>query len=84
MAEQKISVGRIVTYVLPDGKNKGERRPAIVVRVWSETTVNLQVFTDGDGNPENNDGLPSVLWQTSRQHDEENRSPGTWHWPERV
>lgn len=39
--------GRIVHYVMPDGKHT----PAIVVKVWDHTgpngTSNLQVFTDG-------------------------------------
>ena len=48
--------GRIVHYVLPNGRSKGEHRPAIIVKVWeshrAQGTVNMQVFTDGE-----NDGL---------------------------
>jgi hypothetical protein len=47
-------VGRIVHYVLESGHSKGDHRPAIVVRDWSNQTtpgsdgmVQLQVFTDG-------------------------------------
>lgn len=47
---QGLTEGRIVHFVLPDGKSEGEHRPAIVVRVWAqsetEATVNLTVFTD--------------------------------------
>ncbi|SRR6266704_2249641 len=49
-----LTVGRIVHYVLESGRLKGDCRPAIVVRNWSNHTipgndgmVNLQVFTDG-------------------------------------
>jgi hypothetical protein len=82
------SVGRIVHYVLEDGPHKGEHRPAIIVKVWAEpgqeqpgTACQLQVFTDGNGQPEYNDGLPPVLWKTSRQQGD---WPGSWHWPEMV
>jgi len=75
---KKPSIGRIVAYVLAEGPNKGQDRPAVIVRVWSDTTVNLQVFTDGD-----NDGLPAVKWDTSVQLDPA-RALRTWHWPERV
>lgn len=50
-----LTVGSQVLYVLESGKSKGQIRPAIVVRDWSDAhvasypdgTVNLQVFTDG-------------------------------------
>ena len=84
MAEQVPSVGRIVHYVLPDGRSKGEHRPAIIVRIWDEypkpeSMCQLQVFTDG-----NNDELPNVLWATSVHQDAETKAPRTWHWPEFV
>ena len=48
-----LTVGHIVHYVL-ESRKKGEIRPAIVVRDWSNADlpgsdgmVNLQVFTDG-------------------------------------
>ncbi len=50
------TVGRIVHYVLPQGDaNAGQVRPAIIVRVWSPTNVQLQQFTDGS-----NDNPPTV------------------------
>lgn len=82
MSEQKVSVGRIVHYVLPDGRSAGEVRPLMVVRVWNEHgTVNGQLFTDctndGDAYKEN------LAWRTSVAYSEE-KLPGTWHWPPRV
>ena len=47
-------------------------KPTIVVcRVWSEETVNGQVFLDGN----------DTLWTSSVV---EGTEPGTWHWPEVV
>ncbi|MGW1252525.1 hypothetical protein [Streptomyces sp. NPDC002535] len=52
---------------------EGDVFPAMIVRVWNESTVtvNAQVFLDGT----------DVLWATSRA---EGTEPGTWAWPERV
>jgi hypothetical protein len=79
----KATVGRTVHYVLPDGTNRGDHRPAVVVRVWDQSaaSIQLQVFTDGS-----NDGAHyamGVAWKTSVHQDEEKKEPGTWHWPER-
>lgn len=80
--------GRIVHYVLESGPNAGEHRPAIVVRVWpnefgDQPGVNLQVFTDGDGQPYNNDGMQPVTWKTSIRFSD-GKEPGTCHWIERA
>lgn len=79
------SIGRIVRYVSrggPDGTAEvetGEHRPAIITSVSSGTDgpddVTLVVFTllgahSCDG--------------AFVEYDEDVRSPGTWHWPERV
>jgi hypothetical protein len=49
---------------------EGDEFPMIVCRVWSEKTVNGQVFLDGN----------DTLWTSSVV---EGTEPGTWHWPER-
>ncbi|THA78420.1 hypothetical protein E6R60_05925 [Streptomyces sp. A0642] len=51
----------------------GDVYPAIVVRVWDESTVtcNLRVLLDGT----------DTYWATSR---EQGTGPSQWHWPERV
>ena len=74
------SIGRIVHYVLPDGTYPGEHRPAIIVRTWSPTTVQLQVFVDGTNDY---DDYAGTIWATSVSQDEETKAPRTWHWPER-
>ncbi|OLD63741.1 MAG: hypothetical protein AUF65_01150 [Chloroflexi bacterium 13_1_20CM_50_12] len=89
MADQVPSVGRIVHYVMSDGRYPGEHRPAIIVKVWEEenpdSLVQLQVFTDGP-----NDylidvpGHNGVAWRTSVHHDETKKKQATWHWPEYV
>lgn len=92
MADQKVSVGRVVHFVLVDKQGATQHRPAIVVRVWPDGdggpyadeaskgthVVQLQVFSDGA-----NDGNENVVWMTSVHHDPHG-APGTWHWPERV
>ncbi|WP_129308004.1 hypothetical protein [Streptomyces sp. L2] len=51
----------------------GDVYPAVIVRVWSEstTTCNLQVLLDGT----------DTYWATSRA---EGSEAGTWAWPERA
>lgn len=90
-----LAVGRIVHYVLENGRSKGEHRPAIVVRdgMQENGLVQLQVFTDGrnDGLGDNmtvgHEGTVEVvqntIWRTSI-HYSEAKEPGTWHWPEKV
>jgi hypothetical protein len=80
----KPTIGRIVHFVQKRsyGQEPLVHLPAIIVAVWSDTCVNLQVFTDGqNSDPENT--LP-VKWMTSVNLDEdENPQPRSWHWPER-
>ena len=74
-----LTEGRMTHYVLPDERNAGEHRPAIIVQVWDYEagTSNLVVFCDGD-----NDGMGSlILWRPSVRHSED-KEPGTWHWIE--
>ncbi|MGW3153664.1 hypothetical protein [Streptomyces sp. NPDC001089] len=49
--------------------SEGQVFPALIVRLWSAGTVNLQVFLDGN----------DVFWATSRQ---EGDDVGNWAWPE--
>jgi hypothetical protein len=93
-----LTEGRIVHYVMPDGKHV----PAIVVKVWDTTgsmgTSNLQVFTDGSNSlpftPEEKQQFQNFgmdldavrhghIWKTSIMFSEEPK-PGTWHWIEKV
>lgn len=78
-----LTEGRIVHYVLPDGKSRGASRPAIVVNSWPDVNpelrtkgyCNLMVFVDGDNDYEGK----SLIWATSKTFSE-NGEPGTWHW----
>src|SRR5947209_17739290 len=74
-SQMRPSIGRIVNYVL----RPGVIRPAIIVHVWSDTCVQLQVFTDGDGSGLN-DGMPNVVWRPSALQDESASAEGSWHW----
>jgi hypothetical protein len=83
-----LTEGRIVHYVLSDGRSKGQHRPAIVVQDWKQEngSVNLQVFTDGSNDylGKGQDGTWCfTLWKTSVHYSEEPK-PGTWHWPEKA
>lgn len=81
---QTPTIGRIVHYVLNEGRNAGEERPAIIVRTWGDTPescVQLQVFTDSGTAGKLNDFLPPVMWKTSVVQDD-GKAPGTFHFPE--
>ena len=79
--DEKVTVGRIVHYVLKGGRlGSGEHRAAMVMAVWRSGTPNLRVFLDGGNDGAMPDG---VLWEPYVQQDEETKAPGTWHWPER-
>jgi hypothetical protein len=78
------TAGRIVHFTLPPWpevapgvppRNAGEIRGAVVTRVWSDTHVNLRVFTDG----ENDAG--QLEYHTSVAH---GTGPGQWQWPSKV
>ena len=82
-----LTAGRIVHYVMDQGRSKGEHRPAIVVRVWpdyfdadSVPLIQLQVFTDQT----NDDCQTGTIWRTSVHFDGDAKAPGTWHWIERA
>jgi len=70
--------GRIVIFKLadyqkanPEFQNNGsDTCPAIVVRAWSATCVNLRLLTNGPNTP----WVTSVLFGTE---------DGQWSWPER-
>ena len=80
----KATIGRIVHFVQKKPAGYGEalvHLPAIIVAVWGESCVNLQVFTDGTNSDEQT--TVPVKWMTSVSLDEgENPQPRTWHWPE--
>ncbi len=76
--EQKPTVGRIVHYhpteaekqQIGGGNTDADPLPAVIVRVWSDTCINLKVLTDG----------PNDLWITSAMLD---GGAHTWEWPVR-
>ena len=81
----KPTIGRIVHFVQKKPAGYGDalvHLPAIIVAVWGDTCVNLQVFTDGTNSDA--DETNRVKWVTSATLDEtETPQPRTWHWPER-
>lgn len=75
----KPTVGRIVLYNAGPGQfsdpsgpgNESSPLPAVIVRVWTDTCVNLKVLTDG----------PKDAWVTSVT---EGEGPYCWSWPPRA
>ena len=73
----KPSIGRIVHYHVGEFDSPELRHnlasvlPAVIVQVWTDTTVNLKVFTDG----------PVDTWKTSVVL---GNDPGQWFWPPYV
>lgn len=54
---------------------EGDAFPAVIVRVWPQDRVNLQVLLDGN----------DAHWATSVDFaDEGSALPRTWSWPPRV
>ena len=79
------TVGRIVHYVLDKGPHCGAHRPAIVVDVFENRAVALQVVTSGHkGDTPAGDEAPNVFWKPKCQQDEDRKLVGTWHWPEKT
>lgn len=52
--------------------HEGDIVPAIVVQVWTPETFNGQAFLDGN----------QTVWLTTIPQDQDDKRPGTWHWPE--
>jgi hypothetical protein len=78
------TIGRIVHYTFPRNSPRadqgnsvpGDVVPAIIVKVWSDTCVNLRIFQDGQHAP---------IHETSVcLKDEGNIEYGNhWDWPQR-
>ena len=69
--DQKPSKGRIVWF---RDNDTAEEAPAIILKVWSDTCVNLCVFSDGP-------------WDASRRFTSvvfEAKGGWSWRWPPRV
>jgi hypothetical protein len=70
----KPTIGRIVIYKYSENcshQNGSDECPAMIVRVWSDTTVNLKLIEDG----------PINSWKTSVIQGD---GKGNWQWPVKV
>lgn len=72
--DQKPSIGRIVHYFVNRAVKDGQPYPAIITHVFSETCVNLFVFSDATY-PFDGQLRSSVV---------RGDGPGCWDWPPRV
>lgn len=82
-----LTEGRIVHFVMNEGRYQGEHRPAIVVKVWDREAngngcCQLVVFIDGTNDLPTETGL--TRWKTSVLFDDGEKKPGTWHWIEQA
>jgi hypothetical protein len=77
--ELRLKIGTLVHFVLGDGMNKGQCRPAIVTEAWHETVATLTVFCTGPDDCCGTAGLPFVASSVSYSA---HPMPGTWHFPE--
>lgn len=75
----KPTIGRIVIFKYPTNErchhtNGAIECPAMIVRVWSDTCVNLKLIEDG----------PQNSWRTSVLQGELAGTDGaSWRWPDR-
>lgn len=78
MADQQLSVGRVVHFVShPVGEFGSRCRAAIVTDVWPQRDVTIPSLAVLEPNGM---AFHSVVYQDET----EKHTPGTWHWPERV
>lgn len=90
--KQAPTIGRIIHYVLPDGKNLGEVRAAMVTNVFpgvDEGICNGTVFLDELNDSGSSRYFGSAKYDESTRGDPDivgvvHYKPGTWHWPPRV
>lgn len=59
-----VTVGRIVLYALNEGQNAGQLRPAVICRVWNDTSVNLRVLSDGANDMLSSEWISSATRET--------------------
>ena len=73
----------MVHYLLPGGRRMGEERPATVVRVNPDMSVNLLVHLDGPNDLEQSPtpDVPTSRWVGTVRHNPAlHRVPGSYHW----
>ncbi|GAB3156261.1 hypothetical protein GCM10027258_62420 [Amycolatopsis stemonae] len=82
MSKQVPSLGRLVLVPMAPVRNNGSHlAPAVIVRVFNETTVNVRVLADSSESPEWRTSCvlvdePPAEWDPNRQN--------VWAWPPRV
>jgi hypothetical protein len=83
----KPTIGRIVLVTIGTDNGVATVRPAVVVRVWDDITLNLQLLLDGSNDDRHvvgrfcQEGGNTHLWLTSVTQGD---GIGQWNWPPRV
>jgi hypothetical protein len=77
--------GRIVHYVLPDGRRTGEHRPAMVIDVPDPEAgvAHLAVYTVPDQDYDMHQHPGIIFFARATKFDPTAEMQGTWHWIER-
>ncbi len=79
---QPPTLGRVIHYVLPDGRRAGEVRAAMVTNVFpsaADGMCNGTVFLD-----QLNDADSKGFFGSAKFDDSATPAQGTWHWPPRA
>lgn len=89
LLQQRPSEGRIVHYVLAqyDGVHTasvGQKRAAVITRVWGDEMVQLTVFLDASNDMSHLDASNARSFFLAKSSCHLGDTPGTWHWPEYV
>lgn len=82
MTGQKPSLGRVVLVPMdPDSNNGLDHAPATVVRVWSDTSINVKVSGDNNQPPE---WRKSITLVDELPAFDPTKNMHVWCWPPRV
>lgn len=81
----KPSLGRIVLVPMPRASNNGASiAPAVITRVWSDTTVNVRVLADARPSPDDWRTSATYVETLDENADVQWSEANHWTWPPRV
>ncbi len=87
MSQQQASVGRVIHYVLKEGRSAGQHRPGIIVNTFGQADaqiVNARIFLDWSNDADNEFARDLEGHAFSAPRDDEGKELGSWHFPEFV
>lgn len=78
------SIGRIVRYGVSKGKDGVIYRPAVIVHVWPDEAVDLQIFLNGGRDEERFTPEETHRGLARRTSVYPGSDVGQWSWPTRA